>query len=208
MGRILLHKSNLIAEQCGILGLVVEPEQGRRLFRQLAVVHEIELQTERTNHLHGKGAGLHKTGHLLQTVVCAESGLKTIDHQNVEKRSVSPITCPFGIAPVRSIVAHRKTDPVGGAIQNFLGPFGCFVRNGNGAEGKPSVADLIPVVFGIEEPVISCIVRGNKSFIDDCFPDRFTRGFGQIGVEPVVPDAECHGHLPYIETVAGVPIRE
>ena len=55
-------------------------------------------------------------------------------------------------------MAHRQPDFVDRAVDNLLGPFRLRLGDGDRPEGQTSVADLIPVVLGIDEPVVSGVV--------------------------------------------------
>ena len=142
------------------------------------------------------GAGKKRGGVRHETFV-AQGGLQRGEGKGGVGTAVAPVTRALGVNA--SWLVGLETVPVGLREQGEGGAGGVrlILGDGQGAEGEAAEADLVPIIITGMPPIETRV--GIEARADAFFKNGGPQGGAgsgrQIGVEPIVTEGECGGHL-------------
>ena len=195
-----------VPEQGRIAQFGCIPKHGRKRLSRFACITEIEGKTGRPCHILHEAGRRHKALHRTQPTVRTESRFQRGDQHHVETRPISPIIISFRIVAVRGIHFHRQGDRRHSPFDDSSRLLAIRVQKGKGSIYQTGIANLVPVVFRFQKPVILFVVRRSKTFLKNrstCQSPCLRR---QLIEQPVIADRNRHRHLADIQKMRRVPV--
>ena len=122
-------------------------------------------------------------------------------------RGIFPVGRSFPVSPVRRVLDEGKRGFPNAAFDHLGGDFRVFLKDGEGGNGESPVADKVPVMGGINPPVVRAVRHtGKQGLVIKGFPDELPCFLTQIVGAPVKRQGDRHGHFRHIEEMGGVPV--